>query len=59
MAIAQQSRIETTEDEVGYYDITPSLGYSAFAILLLIGIIWAAKCCGTTPGDLALMSVLP
>jgi hypothetical protein len=59
MAIAQQTQIEATPDEVGYYDITPSLGYSAFVILLLIGIYWAARSCGTTPGDLALMAVLP
>jgi hypothetical protein len=59
MAIAQPSGIEATPDDVGYYDVTPSLGYSAFAILLLIGIIWAAKSCGTTPGDLALMTALP
>jgi hypothetical protein len=59
MAIAQDTRTEATQDEVGYYDISPSLGYSAFAILLLIGIYCAAKSCGTTPGDLALMTVLP
>ena len=47
MSIAHPSRIESAEDDVGYYDTTPSLGYLAFAILLLIAVIWVAKCCGT------------
>ena len=59
MSIAHQSRIESAEDDVGYYDTTPSLGYLAFAILLLIAVIWVAKCCGTAPADFALMTVMP
>jgi hypothetical protein len=59
MAIAQQSGIATTQSDIGYYDTAPSLGYWAFAILLLIAIIWSARSCGTTPGDLALMTVWP
>jgi hypothetical protein len=59
MEIAQQTRFETTQREVRCYDVTILLGYTAFVVLLLIGIYWGAMSSGTAPGDLASMTVFP
>jgi hypothetical protein len=59
MQIAQQTRFETTRREVRSYDVTILLGYSVFAILLLVGIYWHSMSSGLAPGDLASMTVYP
>ena len=59
MAIAQQTRFETTRHEVRSHDVTILLGYSVFAFLLLIGIYWDSMSSGLAPGDLASMTVFP
>lgn len=59
MTVAQPARIEAPEGEAGRLDVTPSLGYTGFAILLLMAIYFGAWCCGTCPRDLAVMTVWP
>jgi hypothetical protein len=59
MEIAQQTRLETARREVRSHDFSISLGYSVFAILLLVGIYWGSMAAGTAPGDFAFMTVLP
>jgi hypothetical protein len=59
MEITQQTRFETTQREVRSHDISILLGYSAFAILLLIAIYSGAMSSGTAPGDFAWMTVFP
>lgn len=59
MALAQQARLDANPGEVRGYDVAPSLGYTGFVILLLIAVYFGAMCCGTSPGDLPVMTVLP
>jgi hypothetical protein len=59
MDIARQTRFEPAQREVRKHDISILLGYSAFAILLLIGIYWGSMSAGTAPGDFAWMTVFP
>ena len=59
MALAQQARLDANPVEVSGYDVTPSLGYTGFAILLLVGVYFGAVSSGTSPGDLPVMTVLP
>jgi hypothetical protein len=59
MEIAQQTRFETAQRDVRSYDVTILLGYSAFAIILLVGIYWGSMSPGTTPGDFAWLTVFP
>jgi hypothetical protein len=59
MEIAQQTRFETAQREVRNRDFAILLGYSAFAILLLIGIYWGSMSAGTASGDFASMTVFP
>jgi hypothetical protein len=40
MEIAQKTRFETAQREARSHDVTILLGYSVFAILLLIGVYW-------------------
>ena len=59
MGIAQQTRFETTQREVRNHDKMILLGYSVFAILLIIGIYLGSMSPGTAPGDIASMNVFP
>jgi hypothetical protein len=59
MEIARQTRFETTQREVRTRDKTILLGYSVFAILLLIGLYLGSTLPGTPPGDFASMVVFP
>jgi len=59
MEIAQQTRFETTQRKVRSHDVTILLGYTVFAILLLIGIYWGSLAPALTPDDLASMTAFP
>jgi hypothetical protein len=59
MEIAEQGRFETVESEVRHRDATILLGYSIFAIVLLIAICFGSMSSGIAPGDLASMTVFP
>jgi hypothetical protein len=59
MEIAQQVRLETTERGIRTHDVTILLGYSLFAIVLLLGIYFGSMSSGTALGDFASMTVFP
>jgi hypothetical protein len=59
MAIAQQVRLEAAPRGVKAYDVTILVGYSFFAIVLLLGIYFGSMSSGTVPGDFASMTVFP
>ena len=60
MISAQQVQFDVTLAElIPAGEITPSLGYTAFAILLLAAVCCAGIVGGTPPADLAGMTVLP
>jgi hypothetical protein len=59
MEIAQQTRSETAQREVRSHDVTILLGYTVFAILLLVGIYWGSLAPALTPDELASMTVFP
>ena len=59
MAIAEQRRLKTVKDEVRHRDATILLGYSIFALVLLIAIYCGSMSSGIAPGDLASMTVFP
>jgi hypothetical protein len=59
MAIAEQTRFETTQREVVNYDAAILLGYSIFATVLLIAVYLGSMSSGTAPGDFASMTVFP
>ena len=59
MEIAQQTRFETTQRKVRSHDVKILLGYTVFAILLLIGIYWGSLAPALTPDDLASMTAFP
>jgi hypothetical protein len=59
MAIAQRTKFETAQHEVRSHDVTVILGYTAFAILLLIAMYFGSMSSGTAPGDFATMTVFP
>jgi hypothetical protein len=59
MRIAQQTRFETTQREVRNYDTMILVGYSVFAILLIIGLYLGSTSPGTASGDFASMIVFP
>lgn len=59
MAIAEHARLETTQHITRSHDTAIILGYSIFAIMLLIVIYWASVSSGTVPGDFASMTVFP
>jgi hypothetical protein len=59
MGIAQQTRLETTQREVRNHDAMILVGYSAVAILLIIGLYLGSMSSGTAPGDFASMIVFP
>jgi hypothetical protein len=57
MEIGQQARFKTTQRELRNHDKTILLGYSFFAILLLIGLYLDSASPGTPLGDFASMVV--
>ena len=59
MEIAEQSRFETIKAKSEGHDATILLGYSIFAIVLLIAIYFGSMSSGIAPGDLASMAVFP
>jgi hypothetical protein len=59
MEIAEQTRFDTTQREVKNNDAAILLGYSSFAIVLLIAIYFGSMSSGTAPGDFAAMTVFP
>jgi len=59
MGVAQQTRLETTQREARNHDAMILVGYSVFAILLIIGLYLGSMSPGTAPGDFALMTVFP
>jgi hypothetical protein len=59
MAIAEQARLETIQRTTQSHDTAILLGYSIFAIVLLIAIYLASMSSGTAPGDFASMTVFP
>ena len=58
MEIAEQIRL-TAQSEVNNQDAMILLGYSIFAIVLLIAIYFGSMSSGTVPGDFASMIVFP
>jgi hypothetical protein len=59
MEVAQQTRFETTQGEARSHDVAILLGYSIFAILLLIAIYLNSTSPGAALGDFAAMTVFP
>ena len=59
MEIAQQTWFETTQRKFRSHDAKILLGYTVFAILLLIGIYWGSLAPALTPDDLASMTAFP
>jgi hypothetical protein len=59
MEIVQPTKFATIQREVRSHDLTIILGYSAFAIVLLIAIYLGSLSSGTAPGDFATMTVFP
>jgi hypothetical protein len=59
MGIAQQTRFESTQREARNHDKAILLGYSVFAILLIIGLYLGSMSPGTAPSDFASMIVFP
>jgi hypothetical protein len=59
MEIAQQTRFETAHREVKSHDVPILLGYTVFAVLLLVGIYWGSLAPALTPDELASMTVFP
>jgi hypothetical protein len=59
MAIAQQVRLETAPRGVKGHDVTILVGYSLFAIVLMLGIYFGSMSSGTALGDFASMTVFP
>jgi hypothetical protein len=58
MEIAEQIRL-TAQSEVNNQDAMILLGYSIFAIVLLIAIYFGSMSSGTVPGDFGSMIVFP
>jgi hypothetical protein len=59
MEIAEQTRFNIAQRPVKGHDATVLLGYSIFAIVLLIAIYFGSMSSGTAPGDFASMIVFP
>lgn len=51
MEIARKTRFETAQREARSHDVTILLGYSVFAILLLIGVYWGLIAAGIAPAN--------
>lgn len=59
MELAQQVRLASTKSDVRSRDLSIILGYSAFALVMLIAIYLAAGQSGTLSVDFADMTVFP
>jgi len=59
MALVEPARFDAAQGDIGDHAITPSLGYTGFAMLLLITIYFGALSCGTSPADLSAMTAWP
>jgi hypothetical protein len=59
MALAQQVRLSATRSGERSHDMTILLGFSVFAIVMVIAICLASGGAGTDVADFASMSVFP
>jgi hypothetical protein len=59
MGIAGQTRFDIAQRQVKNHDAMIFLGYSIFAIALVIAIYFGSISSGTAPGDFASMIVFP
>jgi hypothetical protein len=59
MQIAEQTRFDVARGQVKNRDAMLLLGYSMFAIVLLIAIYFGSMSSGTAAGDFASMIVFP
>jgi hypothetical protein len=59
MALAQQVRLTATKSDERNHDMTILLGYSVFAIVMVIAIYLASGGPGTDVADFASMSAFP
>jgi hypothetical protein len=59
MEIAEQTRFDVTKREVRNHDPMILIGYSIFAIALLIAIYFGSLSAGTAPSDFTSMTVFP
>jgi len=59
MEIVQQTRFEAAQSEVRTQDMSIVLGYTVFAMVLLIATYLGSMSAGMAPGDLATMTVFP
>jgi hypothetical protein len=59
MAIAERARFDTLQHTARSHDTAIILGYSIFAIVLLIAIYLDSMSSGTASGDFASMTVFP
>jgi hypothetical protein len=59
MEIAQKTKFETAQRKISNHNVTIFLGYSIFAIMLIIAIYLGSILAGTAPGDFATMTVFP
>jgi hypothetical protein len=59
MAIAQQAHLEAASRGAKGHDATILIGYSFFAIVLLLGIYFGSMSSGTALGDFASIAVFP
>jgi hypothetical protein len=59
MESAQQTIFRSVQREAGSRNITIVFGYAAFVIVVLIAIYFDSMSSGTTPADLASMTVFP
>jgi hypothetical protein len=59
MEIAEQTRFDVAQRQVKSRDAIVLLGYSMFAIVLLIAIYFGSMSSGTAAGDFASMIVFP
>lgn len=59
MAIFEHSNFDVAKREVRNHDTSILLGYSLFAIVLLMAIYLGSLSCGMEIGDFATMTVFP
>ena len=59
MGLAQQVRLASTKSGARSRDFSIMLGYAAFALVMLIVIGLAAGQSGTSPVDLAAVTIFP
>ena len=59
MELAHQVRLASTKSDVKSRDLSIILGYSTFALVMLIAVYLASGQSGTSPVDFANMTVFP